>query len=164
MQTLEKYQDTLLKILVVIVTGFAGYIATTSGNLRLDSTLMVWGVLILICIIGLTTISSTARHEESKIQSDKSHAETIERLDKQDELFSLLLRSQQQTMRANLVHLAEKYLSRGWLTSEELKAYVDMYNAYSELGLNGYIKTYMDKLNALDIRTLDEMAKLDEKK
>ena len=164
MQTLEKYQDTLLKILVVIVTGFAGYIATTSGNLRLDSTLMVWGVLILICIIGLTTISSKARREENQLRSNESHAEIIERLDKQDELFALLLRSQQQTMRANLVHLAEKYLSRGWLTSEELKAYVDMYNAYSELGFNGYIKTYMDKLNALDIRTLDEMAKLDEKK
>lgn len=67
------------------------------------------------------------------------------------------IRAQQTTMRATLIHNAEKYLSRGWITSEERSSWVDMHEQYSALGANGFIDTYREKINALEDRTVDDI-------
>ena len=67
---------------------------------------------------------------------------------------SALLRAQQTTMRATLIHNAEKYFERGWLTPEERASWCDMHDQYSSLGANGLIETYRHKLDELPDRII----------
>lgn len=60
----------------------------------------------------------------------------------------------QTTMRATLIHNAEKYFERGWLTPEERASWCDMHDKYSDMGFNGLIDTYRHKLDALPDRTI----------
>lgn len=55
----------------------------------------------------------------------------------------------QANMRAQLVHLYEKYVTRGWLTPEEHAAWADMHDKYSALNANGLINAYRAKLDSL---------------
>lgn len=66
--------------------------------------------------------------------------------------------AQQSTMRQSLIHSYEKYVTRGWLTTEELSAWLDMHDKYSAMGFNGLIDTYRDRIVQLEIRPLDELA------
>ena len=67
--------------------------------------------------------------------------------------------AQQSTMRQSLIHSYEKYVTRGWLTTEELSAWLDMHDKYSAMGFNGLIDTYREHIVQLEIRPLDELAK-----
>lgn len=67
--------------------------------------------------------------------------------------------AQQSTMRQSLIHSYEKYVTRGWLTTEELSAWLDMHDKYSAMGFNGLIDTYRERIVQLEIRPLDELAK-----
>lgn len=69
--------------------------------------------------------------------------------------------AQQSTMRQSLIHSYEKYVTRGWLTTEELSAWLDMHDKYSAMGFNGLIDTYREHIVQLEIRPLDELAKCD---
>lgn len=60
----------------------------------------------------------------------------------------------QTTMRATLIHNAEKYFERGWITPEEQASWVDMHVRYSELGANGLIESYRTKIDALEHRNV----------
>lgn len=60
----------------------------------------------------------------------------------------------QATMRAQLLHNAEKYLDRGWLTPEERASWHDMHSKYSALGFNGLIDSYSAKLDKLPDRVI----------
>lgn len=51
-----------------------------------------------------------------------------------------------------LTVLGEKYLAKGSITSEELKIFEKMHEAYRSLGGNGYHKLLMEKINKLEIR------------
>ena len=55
----------------------------------------------------------------------------------------------QTTMRTSLLHYAEKYLSRGWVTPEERASIYDMHQKYSALDANGYIDGYIERVMAL---------------
>ena len=66
--------------------------------------------------------------------------------------------AQQSTMRQSLIHSYEKYVTRGWLTTEELSAWLDMHDKYSAMGFNGLIDTYREHIVQLEIRPLDELA------
>lgn len=55
----------------------------------------------------------------------------------------------QTTMRTQLLHMSEKYLTRGWVTSEERAALCDMHEKYAALHANGYIDGYMQRVNQL---------------
>lgn len=55
----------------------------------------------------------------------------------------------QTTMRTSLLHYAEKYLTRGWLTPEERASIYDMHAKYSALHANGYIDSYMQRVMEL---------------
>lgn len=55
----------------------------------------------------------------------------------------------QTTMRTTLLHYAEKYLTRGWVTPEERASFYDMHSKYSALNANGYIDGYLERVMAL---------------
>lgn len=55
----------------------------------------------------------------------------------------------QTNMRTNLCHLYEKYMTRGWLTSEEHSAWHDMHAKYSALGANSLIDSYAVRIDQL---------------
>ena len=55
----------------------------------------------------------------------------------------------QATMRTQLLHMSEKYLSRGWVTQEERAALCDMHDKYAALNANGFIDGYMARVNQL---------------
>lgn len=66
-----------------------------------------------------------------------------------DGKIDLLTQATQSTMRADLAHTYEKYVTRGWITPEERSAWVDMHNKYSALGANGLIDSYREKVLTL---------------
>ena len=55
----------------------------------------------------------------------------------------------QTTMRTTILHYAEKYLERGWVTPEERASLFDMHHKYSSLNANGFIDGYMARVNQL---------------
>lgn len=55
----------------------------------------------------------------------------------------------QTTMRTTILHYAEKYLERGWVTPEERASLFDMHAKYAALHANGYIDGYMQRVNQL---------------
>lgn len=60
----------------------------------------------------------------------------------------------QTTMRTDLIHLYEKYTTRGWITPEEKSAWFDMHSKYSALDANGLIDSYKAKLEMLPEREI----------
>ena len=60
----------------------------------------------------------------------------------------------QTTMRTDLIHLYEKYATRGWITPEEKSAWFDMHAKYSALDANGLIDSYKAKLEMLPEREI----------
>lgn len=71
-----------------------------------------------------------------------------------DKRFDVLMGATQTTMRATLIHNAEKYFERGWITPEERASWCDMHDRYSALGANGLIETYRHKLDGLHDRQI----------
>ena len=61
----------------------------------------------------------------------------------------------QANMRTNILHYCEKYLNRGWITSEELASLTDMHEKYSVLNdHNGFINGYMNRVNNLEVKEI----------
>lgn len=61
----------------------------------------------------------------------------------------------QANMRTNILHYCEKYLNRGWITSEELDSLTDLHSKYSMLNdHNGFINGYMERVKQLEIREI----------
>ena len=126
-------------------------------------------------IITAATASINAHLQRSQKLADERHAETeakrkaeAEWRERMEEAITDLKRevtkskdAQQSTMRQSLIHSYEKYVTRGWLTTEELAAWLDMHDKYSAMGFNGLIDTYREHIVQLEIRPLDELAKCD---
>lgn len=55
----------------------------------------------------------------------------------------------QTTMRTSILHYAEKYLERGWVTPEERASLFDMHEKYAALNANGFIDGYMARVQQL---------------
>lgn len=49
-------------------------------------------------------------------------------------------------------HLAKSYISRGWITTEELEDLMEMHKVYHDLGGNGYLDALMDQVHRLTVR------------
>lgn len=148
------YRDTALKILTVVATGFIGYVTTTTANPRFDTIAIIWLALLAVCFTALIAISHASEKRRHRFVTQEQHAEVIARLDKQHSMMELMLEAQQQTMRSGLIRDAERYMERGWITAEEHRAYSEAFAAYEHLGLNGYIKTYLDKVDELPLKSL----------
>lgn len=76
------------------------------------------------------------------------------KLDTQAAKTNTLMDATQTTMRAQLIHNAEKYFERDWITPEERASWCDMHDRYSALGANGLIETYRHKIDALPDREI----------
>lgn len=79
-------------------------------------------------------------------------------MQRQDEHMAMMTSSLQSTMRATLIHNAEKYFSRGSITPEEQASWCDMHDRYSAMGFNGLIDSYRAKIDRLPHVTIDELA------
>lgn len=133
------------------LTAGIGYLANVfmqNENPHRDTFILVWAVVLIAS--GLVYVAIYV-HRRSEIH-DK---ELFERMDRQDESIEKLICAQQQSMRTSLIHYAEKYIERGWITSEELRAWSDMYGTYDRLGLNGYMHSYMERIDALPLKSID---------
>lgn len=148
------YRDAALKILIVVATGFIGYITTATSDPRIDTITLVWLALLAVCFAALIAISHASEKRRHRFVTQEQHAEVIARLDKQRSMMELMLEAQQQTMRSGLIRDAERYMERGWITAEEHRAYSEAFAAYEHLGLNGYIRTYLEKVDELPLKSL----------
>lgn len=124
-------------------------------------------------IITAATASINAHLQRSQRVADERHAETEAKRKAEAEWRERIEESvaalksdvaqtkdaQQSNMRQSLIHAYEKYVTRGWLTTEELSAWLDMHDKYSAMGFNGLIDTYRQNIVKLEIRPLDELAK-----
>lgn len=72
--------------------------------------------------------------------------------EKMDGKVDTIMGATQTTMRAELIHLYEKYMTRGWITPEERAAWYDMHDKYSSMGFNGLIDSYRLKINNIPDR------------
>lgn len=136
--------------------------------------LIAWLAPIVSTIIVTAATASINAHIKRRDQvADERHAETEKKRKAEAEWRDSVGRSiadlkkeitqskdaQQATMRQSLIHSYEKYVTRGWLTTEELSAWLDMHDKYSAMGFNGLIDTYRERIVHLEIRPLDELAK-----
>lgn len=61
----------------------------------------------------------------------------------------------QATMRTTILHYCEKYITRGWITSEELSSLLDMHKKYTVINpKNGFIDSYVERVKQLQIREI----------
>lgn len=163
------YRDTALKVLTVALSGVMGYLGTTAqGSPRCDYITVLWIAIIALAIVTIGAIDTRTRHATRQEVEARQHAEVLGRLDgieegnrrraeEQDRKMALLIDAQQKVMRSALIRDAERYCRRGFVTPEEHRAYSETYGSYEHLGLNGYIKTYIDRVDALPIREIDEV-------
>lgn len=104
--------------------------------------------------INAKIVAGERKRDEARNESTAWRQEVDGKLDAQGEQMGTLMRAQQTTMRATLIHNSEKYMERGWITPEERASWCDMHDQYSALGANGLIETYRHKLNELPDRQI----------
>lgn len=99
--------------------------------------------------------SESLKHvAEDRVDWYSWRTKIIERLDEQDAKLDTLTDGVQTTMRTDLIHLYEKFTTRGWITPEERAAWHDMHAKYSALNANGLIDSYSAKLDELPDREI----------
>lgn len=70
-----------------------------------------------------------------------------------DEKMDGITNATQATMRTTILHYCEKYITRGWVTSEELSSLLDMHAKYKIIKPdNGFIDAYIQRASQLEIR------------
>lgn len=104
------------------------------------------------------------KRDEAKIETDEKRRveaewrkQMSEHMEAQDAQMALMTSSLQSTMRASLIHNAEKYFTRGTITPEEHASWCDMHDRYSAMGFNGLIDTYREHIDALPHVTIDAL-------
>lgn len=124
----------------------------------------------LLLLVGQTLVALGQRKlnkcmDEGQAKTDAKRAAEAEwrdavttHMQRQDEHMALMTSSLQSTMRATLIHNAEKYFSRGSITPEEQASWCDMHDRYSAMGFNGLIDSYRAKIDRLPHVTIDELA------
>lgn len=59
----------------------------------------------------------------------------------------------QATMRTSILHYCEKYITRGWVTSEELSSLLDMHAKYKVIKPdNGFIDSLIARVQKLEMK------------
>lgn len=134
--------------------------------------LIAWLAPIAATLITLTgQLWLNQRFKMADEKRDQARTETKEKRDaearwrdevsahmqRQDERMALMTSSLQSTMRATLIHNAEKYFSRGSITPEEHASWCDMHDRYSSMGFNGLIDTYRARIDKLPHVTIEAL-------
>lgn len=61
----------------------------------------------------------------------------------------------QATMRTTILHYCEKYITRDWITSEELSSLLDMHKKYTIIKPdNGFIDAYVERVKQLPLKEI----------
>lgn len=151
-------RDAALKVLTVALSGVMGCLGTTAqGSPRWDYVTVLWVAIGALALAVIGAIDARSRRESRQRDEDERHAEIIARMDSQDRMMDLIIEAQQQVMRSSLIRDAERYCRRGFVTPEEHRAYREAYGSYEHLGLNGYIRTYVERVDSLPVRDVDEV-------
>lgn len=144
--------DTARRLLWWGLTAGVGYCASAyvaCGNPRQDALAVTWMAVLLVSALAYALWRTTARRRADEA---RRHAEIVARLDGIDAQQVRLIDAQQKVMRSDIINRVEAATARGWVTPEEHQVISEEYGSYDGLGLNGFIKTYMDKLDALEMR------------
>lgn len=114
--------------------------------------------------INAKLASGEKKRDEARAETDAKRAKeaewresVTEHMRRQDENMGLMTSSLQSTMRATLIHNAEKYFSRGSITPEEHASWCDMHDRYSAMGFNGLIDTYRVRIDKLPHVTIEHL-------
>lgn len=142
----------LTAALVVVVTQFSGP--------REEFKLILYGICLLVALFVWWARGAKLRRKESAAKADLHQEEMISEIRDGfkglSERVDNLQDAQSSTMRTQLIHYAEKYLERGWLTPEEHQSWHDMHTRYTKIvGENGFIDSYKRKLELLPEKELD---------
>ena len=119
-------------------------------------------------IVTALTAQIKARQDAAERKRDEAQAETEakrraeaewrERMEGSmadiDAKLDALNDATQTTMRTEILHLVEKFLTRGWITPEERASLFDMHRKYSALNANGFIDSYIERINHLPDREI----------
>lgn len=103
--------------------------------------------------------SGEKKRDEARAETERKRELEAEWRDSVTRQMALMTSSLQSTMRASLIHNAEKYFSRGSITPEEHASWCDMHDRYSAMGFNGLIDTYRAKIDALPHVTIDSLTR-----
>lgn len=155
---------------LAIIGTFLTILATnTDSNPKNDYDITIWIIMIGFMVASIIAINVYNRHKTEQVELDNKFYEMTTIMTDRIELLSktidmqfsnletrqnAMLAAQHVTMRTTLIHYAEKYIDRGWLTPEEFRAWDEMYVEYDSLGFNGFMKTYLVKLQELPWKTL----------
>jgi len=135
-----------------VITGFLGWAAPIASTV----------------IVTALTAQIKARQDEAERKRDEAQAETDakrraeaewrERVEGSmagiDAKLDALNEATQTTMRTEILHLVEKFLTRGWITPEERASLFDMHKKYAALNANGFIDSYIERINHLPDREI----------
>lgn len=155
-------RDAVLRVVTSVAPVIVGAWVTNTGNPRSDTLAIVWVcIFALVITINISFSFIKSRREQTYVTTGQ-HEVVLDKLDAQHEMILRMLTAQQHTMRQELITSAEHYLRRGWITSEEHRAWSEMYGAYDDLGLNGYMHTYLDRIDSLPLHSLDDMHGIEE--
>lgn len=102
-------------------------------------------LILTTCITGAVGWAIKAALDQMR----EYRSESREWRDSLDTRIDALTDATQTTMRTDLIHLYEKYVTRGWITPEERAAWYDMHAKYSALNANGLIDGYKTRLEGL---------------
>lgn len=128
---------------------------------RDELRILLYGIVAIIAIL-IFYIKNVARERKNRTEhAEERQVTLIEEMrtgfKRIDDKVDTLTEAQQTTMRATLIHNAEKYFERGWLTPEEQNSWCDMHDKYSALGANGLIQSYRQKIDALPHRQISSI-------
>ena len=177
----SKNYTWLIQIITPFVTAFIGILMTnTDNNPANDYDMTIWLLLIIITIaamIGLSLYRKRFDNDKKLLEQQKQQEIDIKvrsealgnqlrqdtaslsdsmtkAIDALSDRQQMMLDAQHVQMRTTLIHNAEKYLERKWVTSEELRSWIELYDRYDTLGMNGFMRTYLERLEDLDIKPL----------
>ena len=126
---------------------------------RADMEILIYAVMALLAMFVWYLMRASRERKQRALDAESRQTVLIEEMhvgfERINKKVDKLASAQQTTMRATLIHNAEKYFERGWLTPEEQASWCDMHDRYSDLGANGLIQTYREKINNLPHRLLD---------
>lgn len=99
--------------------------------------------------INAKIASGERKRDEARAETDAKRAAEAKWRDEMDVKVDNLTAATQANMRTNLCHLYEKYMTRGWLTSEEHTSWHNMHEMYAALNANGLIDSYAERIDQL---------------
>lgn len=102
--------------------------------------------------------AANERHEETvaKRRAEQEWRKIVDaRMRAMDGKLDSLNDATQTTMRTQLIHYAQKFIARGWITGEERASWQDMYEKYSALNANGLIEGYHHRVSELPEGNID---------